>query len=192
MRKSLGLALLLVTGTGGPVFAQEAGAGGGGPLTVDGGLVIWTLVVFGLLLYVLKRNAWPVLLAAVREREQKLERQLAEAEKNRAEAAALLEEHKRLLAAAKGEAQEILNKAKTVAEKERATLLAKAREEYERLLARARKEIDEEKEKALLALRREAVDLSIAAAAKLLDANLDTEANRRLVTEYLAGLELAR
>jgi len=192
MRKSLGLALLLVTGTGGPVFAQEAGAGGGGPLTVDGGLVIWTLVVFGLLLYVLKRNAWPVLLAAVREREQKLERQLAEAEKNRAEAAALLEEHKRLLAAAKGEAQEILNKAKTVAEKERATLLAKAREEYERLLARARKEIDEEKEKALLALRQEAVDLSIAAAAKLLDANLDTEANRRLVTEYLAGLELAR
>ena len=128
MRKSLGLALLLVTGTGGPVFAQETGAGGGGPLTVDGGLVIWTLVVFGLLLYVLKRNAWPVLLAAVREREQKLERQLAEAEKNRAEAAALLEEHKRLLAAAKGEAQEILNKAKTVAEKERATLLAKARE----------------------------------------------------------------
>ena len=192
MRKSLGLALLLVTGTGGPVFAQETGAGGGGPLTVDGGLVIWTLVVFGLLLYVLKRNVWPVLLAAVREREQKLERQLAEAEKNRAEAAALLEEHKRLLAAAKGEAQEILNKAKTVAEKERATLLAKAREEYERLLARARKEIEEEKEKALLALRREAVDLSIAAAAKLLDANLDTEANRRLVTEYLAGLELAR
>ena len=192
MRKSLGLALLLVTGTGGPVFAQDTGAGGGGPLTVDGGLVIWTLVVFGLLLYVLKRNAWPVLLAAVREREQKLERQLAEAEKNRAEAAALLEEHKRLLAAAKGEAQEILNKAKTVAEKERATLLAKAREEYERLLARARKEIDEEKEKALLALRREAVDLSIAAAAKLLDANLDTEANRRLVTEYLASLELTR
>ena len=195
MRKSLGLALLLVTGTGGPVFAQETGAvggGGGGPLTVDGGLVIWTLVVFGLLLYVLKRNVWPVLLAAVREREQKLERQLAEAEKNRAEAAALLEEHKRLLAAAKGEAQEILNKAKTVAEKERATLLAKAREEYERLLTRARKEIDEEKEKALLALRQEAVDLSIAAAAKLLDANLDTDANRRLVTEYLAGLELAR
>ena len=192
MRKSLGLALLLVTGTGGPVFAQDTGAGGGGPLTVDGGLVIWTLVVFGLLLYVLKRQAWPVLLAAVREREQKLERQLAEAEKNRAEAAALLEEHKRLLAAAKGEAQEILNKAKTVAEKERATLLAKAREEYEQLLARARKEINEEKEKALLALRREAVDLSIAAAAKLLDANLDTEANRRLVTEYLASLELTR
>src|ERR1051325_1175473 len=192
MRKSLGFALLLVTATGGPVFGQESGGGGGGPLTVDGGLVIWTLVVFGLLLYVLRRSAWPVLLAAVREREQKLERQLAEAEKNRAEAAALLEEHKRLVAAARGEAAEVLNKAKTVAEKERATLLAKAREEYEQLLARARKEIGEEKEKALLALRREAVDLSIAAAVRLLAASLDTAANRRLVTEYLAGLELGR
>src|ERR1051325_238414 len=222
MRKSLGLSLLLGTATAGPVFGQESGGGGGGPLTVDGGLVIWTLVVFGLLLYVLRRSAWPVLLAAVREREQKLERQLVEAEKNRAEAAALLEEHKRLVAAARGEAQEILNKAKTVAEKERATLLAKAREEYEQLLARARKEIGGEKEKALLArrregggvsiaggararkktgeekekarlgLRREAVDLSTAAAVRLLDASLDTEANRRLVTEYLAGLEPGR
>src|SRR5881396_676352 len=118
MRKSLAVALLLVIRAGGPAVAQETEAAG--PLTVDGGLVIWTLVVFGLLLYVLKRQAWPV------------------------------------------------------------------------LLARARKEIDEEKGKALLALRREAVDLSIAAASKLLDATLDSEANRRLVTEYLADLELRR
>jgi len=68
-------------------------------------------------------------------------------------------------------------------------LLAKARDEYEELLARARKDIEEEREKAILALRREAVDLSIAAASKLLEAQLDNEANRRLVTEYLATLE---
>ncbi len=186
MRKSPWLALLLVTGTAVPLAAQEAG--GGGPLTVDGGLVIWTLVVFGLLLLVLRRSAWPVLLSAVRERERRLEQQIAEAERNRAEAAALLEEHKKLLARAKGEAQDILNKAKAVAEKEREALLAKAREEYEQLLARARKEIADEKQKALLALRREAVDLSIAAAAKLIDATLDSEANRRLVMEYLETL----
>src|SRR5256712_12210278 len=131
MRKSLGLALLLVTGTGGPVFAQETGAGGGGPLTVDGGLVIWTLVVFGLLLYVLKRNAWPVLLAPVREREQKLERQLAEAEKNRAEAAALLEGHKRPLAPPKGEGRETLTKRRTAPRKRRATRPAKTRAQNE-------------------------------------------------------------
>src|SRR6266581_3820178 len=129
MRKATWLALLGVAGTAVPARAQEGG--GGGPLSVDGGLVIWTLVVFAMLLYVLKRSAWPV-------------------------------------------------------------LLARAREEYDQLLVRARKEIAEEKEKALLALRREAVDLTIAAASKLIEAQLDTEANRRLVTEYLEGLERAR
>src|SRR5207245_2570484 len=150
MRKSLWLALLLVAATTVPVVAQEVEGEGAGPLTVDGGLVIWTLVVFGLLLLVLRRSAWPVLLSAVRERERRLEQQIAEAERNRAEAAALLERHKQLLAAAHAEAQELLNRAKAVAEKERAALLAKAREEYEQLLTRARKDIGEEREKALL------------------------------------------
>ena len=189
MRKSLWLALLLVAATTVPVVAQEVEGDGAGPLTVDGGLVIWTLVVFGLLLLVLRRSAWPVLLSAVRERERRLEQQIAEAERNRAEAAALLERHKQLLAAAHAEAQELLNRAKAVAEKERAALLAKAREEYEQLLTRARKDIGEEREKALLELRREAVELTIAATSRLLEAKLDTEANRRLVTEYLATLE---
>src|SRR5881628_1321255 len=152
MRKTTWLVLLGVAGTAVPARAQEGG--GGGPLSVDGGLVIWTLVVFATLLYVLKRSVWPVLLAAVREREQKLERQLAEAERSRQEAAKLLEEHKRLLAAAHADAQELLTKAKAVAQKERETLLAKAREEYEQLLVRARKDIEEEKAKAILELRR--------------------------------------
>src|SRR2546425_7129795 len=129
MRKTTWLVLLGVAGTAVPARAEEGG--GGGPLSVDGGLVIWTLVVFAMLLYVLRRSAWPVLLAAVREREQRLERQLAEAEKQRQEAAALLEEQKRLLAAGHAEAQEIIAKARGVAEKEREALLARARERSE-------------------------------------------------------------
>ncbi|MDP3909219.1 MAG: F0F1 ATP synthase subunit B, partial [Gemmatimonadales bacterium] len=104
----------------------------------------------------------------------------------------LLEEHKQQIAAARTEAQDILAKAKSLSQKERETLLAKAREEYEALLTRARKDIDAEKEKALQALRREAVELSIAAASRVIEANLDTDANRRLVTEFLAGLEQQR
>jgi F-type H+-transporting ATPase subunit b len=166
-----------------PAFAEEAA--GGGPLTVNGGLVIWTLVVFGLLLFILRRSAWPVLLSAVREREARLEQQIADAEKARQEAASLLEQHKKLLAGAKGEAHEILALAKSAGEKERDALLHKARQEYDALLGRARKEIDDEKEKAVLALRREAVDLSIAAASKLIEQKLDSDANRKLVMDYL-------
>ena len=173
-----------------PLLRQAAEeAGGTGPFSINGGLILWTLVVFGLLLALLWRFVWPVILKSVEEREQRIQKQLADAERANAEAARLLEEHRKALAAAKAEAQEIIGKAKTVAEKERATLVAKAREEYEQLLSRARKDIDAEKAKAILALRREAVDLSIAAASKLLETNLDTDANRRLVLDYLGTLE---
>src|SRR6266576_1603528 len=130
------------------------------PFSINTGLIFWTLVVFGVLLALLWRLGWPALLKAVEERERRIQQQLEEAERARA-----------------------------VAEKERAALLAQAREQYEQLLDRARKEIESEKEKAILELRREAVDLSIAAASKLIEANLDSEANRRLVMEYLASLE---
>src|SRR2546421_35702 len=159
------------------------------PFSINTGLIFWTLVVFGVLLALLWRLGWPALLKAVEERERRIQQQLEEAERARAEAARLLEEHKRTMAAARAEAQELIAQARTVAEKERAALLAQAREQYEQLLDPARKDIEGEKGKAILELRREAVDLSIAAASKLIEANLDSDANRRLVTEYLASLE---
>jgi F-type H+-transporting ATPase subunit b len=175
-----------------PALAAEEAAGGGGLLTVDGGLVFWTLAVFALLFFVLKKYAWPELLGAVEAREKALQRMLDEAEQNRVESARVLEEHKRLAAGAQAEAQDLIAKAKGVAEKERAALLARARQEQDELLARARREIDDEKQKAVLALRREAVDLALAAASKLVEQRFDNDADRRLVTEYLATIEGTR
>src|SRR2546428_12777659 len=94
MGNAVWLALTLA-GSVAPRVAAEEPAGGGGLLTVEGGLVIWTLVVFGLLLYILKRSAWPVLLQAVREREQRLGRQPAEAAQAREGAASLLSSRSR-------------------------------------------------------------------------------------------------
>jgi len=168
---------------------HEARAGGGGPFSINPGLIIWTLVVFGILMVLLWRLAWPSILKSVEERERRIQKQLEDAERANAEGQRLLEEHKKTIAGARSEAQDMIAKAKVVAQKERELLLAKAREEYEGLLARARKDIETEKEKAIVALRREAVELSIAAAAKVIDANLDTDANRRLVTDYLATLD---
>jgi F-type H+-transporting ATPase subunit b len=169
---------------------QEGGGEGGGftPFSINTGLIFWTILVFAILLVLLWRFGWPAILQSVEERERRIQQQLDEAERARAESALLLEEHKRMLATARTEAQETIAKAKAVADKERETLLAAARQEYEQLLARARTDITAEKEKAILELRREAVDLSIAAASKLIEARLDTEANRRLVSEYLATL----
>ena len=158
------------------------------PFDINTALVWWTFVIFLILLAMLWRWGWPAILKSVEERERRIQKQLEDAEKANAEAQRLLEEHRKQIAAARNEAQDILAKAKTVSQKERETLLAKAREEYDALLNRARKDIDAEKEKAILALRREAVDLSIAAASRVIEANLDTEANRKLVTEFLESL----
>ena len=117
---------------------DTAGAAGGGPFSINPGLIIWTLVVFGLLLFILWRWGFPYLVKTVEERERRIQKQLEEAEKANAEAQRLLEEHRKQIAAARNEAQEILSKAKTVSQKEREMLLAKAREEYDALLSRAR------------------------------------------------------
>lgn len=158
------------------------------PFDINGGVIIWTVVIFVILLALLWRLGYPALLRMVEEREGRIQQQLDDAERANAEAQRLLEEHKKQIAAAHNQAQDIIGKAKAVSQKERETLLAKAREEYDALLTRARKDIETEKDKAILALRREAVELSIAAASRVIEANLDTDANRRLVSDFLETL----
>src|SRR5512145_1304800 len=100
-----------------PVQEHGAAAGPSGPLTVEGGLMVWTVLVFLLLLFVLKRFAWPAILGAVEAREKALEAQLAQAAKDREEAAALLAEHKKLIGEARSQASAIVVEARVVAEK---------------------------------------------------------------------------
>jgi F-type H+-transporting ATPase subunit b len=170
------------------VLAQQEHAARG-PLTVEFGLMFWTVIVFLVLLLVLKKFAWPALLGAVEAREKALEEQLAEAERNRAEAARLLTEHQKLIAEGKASAHALLAEARTAAEKERALAMEKTRQEQEELLERARRDIAAERDRAVAELRREAVDLSLAAASKLIGERLNSETDRKIVQEYLASLD---
>lgn len=169
-------------------FAQEAEHAAAGPLSVDPGLMIWTVFVFLVLLLILKRFAYPALLAAVEAREKALEEQIEAAERARAEAEAILAEHKKLLAEGRTSAHQLLVEARTTAEKERALALEKTKAEQEELLARARREIAAERDSAVAELRREAVDLSLAAASKLIEKRLDGETDRKLVQDFLSSL----
>jgi F-type H+-transporting ATPase subunit b len=166
--------------------AQEHASG---PLSVEGGLMFWTLVVFVVLLAILRKFAWPAILGAVEAREQALERMLAEAAAEREQAAALLAENQKLIGEAKSQAHAIIVEARGIAEKERALAIEKTRQEQEELLARARREIGAERERAVAELRREAVDLSLAAASRLIEKRLDGDTDRKLVLEYLATLD---
>ncbi len=169
--------------------AAEAAEGGLPPaFQVNPGLIIWTWVVFVSLFFLLKKYAFPPIVRLTEERERKIQQQLEEAEKLNADAKTTLAEHRKLLDGSKHEAQALIVEAKSVAQKEREQLLEKARDEYQQMLDRAKREIESERELALTELRREAVDLSLAAAAKLIGQRLDDDADRKIVEDYLESL----
>jgi F-type H+-transporting ATPase subunit b len=163
-----------------------------GPFALTPGVSLWTLVIFFILLVVLARTAWPAILKAVEERERKIQAQLDDAAKANAEAQRVLAVYQQQLAAAREEAGAILAAGRQAGERLREDLVAKGRAEQEELLVRARREIGLEKDKALGELRSEAVELSIAAASKVIERNLDNETDRRLVQDYLDHLESSR
>ena len=159
------------------------------PFEVNPGLFIWTWIVFGILLFVLWKWGWPGILEKTVAREEKIKAQLADAERLNSEAKAALAEAQRLQAAARAEAQQLLADAKTAVEKEKATLVDKVRHEQEAVIERARREIASERDKAISELRREAVDLALGAAAKVIGQRLDSDADKKIVLDYLAKVE---
>ena len=152
------------------------------------GLMVWTLVIFVVLAFILSKYAFGPITAAVAAREQALEDAIAGAKRDREEAATLLAEHRANLAASRDEAQKLIADARVSAERVRAELVEQAHGEQTSMLARARQEIESEKTKALAELRREAVELAIAGASKVIEKNLDQDSNRRLVESFLASV----
>lgn len=171
-----------------PLFflrAAAEGGGGAGPFSINPGLTIWTLVVFGILMFLLAKTAWPAILKSVEEREARIKGQIEAAERANADAQRLLQDYQAQLAQAKAEAQDLVAQGRQAGDKLREELAAKGRTEQEELLLRARREIALERDRAVAELRREAVELSIAAASKVIERNLDAEADRKLVREYI-------
>jgi F-type H+-transporting ATPase subunit b len=170
-----------------PALAQEE-AGRPDLLSPNTGLMAWTLIIFVVLAFILSRFAFGPITAAVRAREQALEDALNSAKRDREEAARLLAEHRAALDASRGEAQKLIADARVAAERVRAELVEQAHAEQANMLARARQEIESERSRAIAQLRREAVDLAIAGAGKVIDRNLDQAANRQLVENFLASV----
>ena len=152
------------------------------------GLMAWTLFVFVGLFLILKFFAFGPILKSVEAREQALEDAINAAKRDRDEAAKLLAEHRAKLDALHGEGQKIIADARVAAERVRSELVEQAHAEQAAMLARARQEIESEKTRAIAELRREAVDLAIAGASKVIEKNLDQDSNRKLVESFLASV----
>ena len=175
-----------------PLLAQEEHSGGDGLFAINPGLIVWTWVIFLILFFVLRKWAWGPILGALETRERRIQEALDRAARDRDEATRLLDEHRALLDDSRVQAQSILAESRKAAERLRGELLDEARKQKDQIVAGAKGEIERERDQALETLRREAVDLSITAASRVLEKNLDSEENRRLVEDYLQQLSAER
>lgn len=179
-------AALLLSAT--PAFASEAGE----PVNLldpKVGLMFWTLIIFGLLFFVLAKFAFKPLFAAVEAREKALEDAIEGAKRDRAETEALLAQQRAQLENARNEAQAIIAASRETAEKMRSDLLAQTKQQQEEMIEQARRAIDGEKAAAIADLRKEAIDLAIAGASRVIEQNLDSDNNRKIVESFLASLD---
>lgn len=144
---------------------------------------------FLLLVALLTKFAYKPLMSMLAEREQRIAGSLEAAEQERQEATKLKEEYLKELAAARNQAQQIVEKANRLAEQNKEELLRAAKEEHARLLKATQEELAREREKAMQDLRSEVVALSVAAAGKILSQQLDEAAHAQLVDDFIGKLD---
>lgn len=185
MRTSRAGVLLALLMVGLPTSVLAQGEGTTPLFTVNLGTTVWTAVVFVALLGILWRFAWGPILAAVEAREGAIQSALDESAQRNEEAARLLDEHRAQLADARRQASEIIAEGKSAGERVRREMEEKARTDAQSIVDRARAEIERERDAALDVLRKESVDLALAAASRLLQERLDQAKDRQMVERFL-------
>ena len=162
-----------------------------GLIEVVPGLMIWTLIAFGITFFVLKRYAFGPIQKTIDERRERIRKSVEEADHAREEARALLEEHRALIASAKGEAAEILADARKVGDAQIERVKQEAESERERRLAETKRQIEAETARSLDQIRSEVAELTLAATARVTGKVLDAEDQRRLIDEAIAELDFS-
>jgi len=155
------------------------------------GLMIWTLICFGITFYVLKRFAFGPIQQAIDQRRDRIREALAEADNAREEARKLLEEHKQLRAQARSEAEEVLAEARRIGESMRERARDEAEQDRQRRLEDTRRQIEAETTRALEQIRTEVAELALVAAEKVTRKSLDDADHRRLIEEAIGDLDFS-
>ncbi len=158
----------------------------------DIGLMVWTLLVFAISGWLLKKYAFPQIAEALDKRQRAIEDSLEPAAKTRAEAEALLEEYRERLSAAREQAEAILARARKAGETTEQETLAEAKRRREELMAQTRRDIEAETRRAIQEIRNEVADLTILATEKVTRKVLSEDDQRRLVEEALEDLDFSQ
>ena len=156
---------------------------------IDPGVVIWTWIAFILVLIVLGKSTWKIIIKGLNARAEKIQDDLKEAEKIRETAKKSLAAYREQIDNAKSEANSIIENARVEAGRVRETIISTAREEAEANKNKIMLEIDREKEEVTNDMRKQAVDIAVVMAEKILKRNITKEDNQALIDEFINNVE---
>jgi F-type H+-transporting ATPase subunit b len=155
------------------------------------GLMIWTLVLFGFTMWVLRKVAFPRIQEALDKRANAIRNNIEAAERQRQEAEELLEEYRHRLTEAREQAEDIVARSRKASEAAKAQAAEEGKERREELVAAARRDIEAETKRSLERIRKEVADLTVIATEKVTRKALDEEDQKRLVEEALSEVDFS-
>jgi len=174
---------------GDPATAGHSGGWLDKWLTIDIGLLLWTIVTFMVLLLVLRWKAWGPLMSAMDARAKKIVESLEKAEKVTSDAEKQAEKNEAILNEARKEAQEIVSKAREAGDKLKNKLEADGKSQHDSLLEKAKEQINAEKQKALNEIKTTVVDVALKASEKVIKRNLNNEDNKKMIEDTIDQLK---
>jgi F-type H+-transporting ATPase subunit b len=158
------------------------------PMEISGQMVVWTWIVFAIMLLVLYKVAWKPILAVLDQREKDIQDSIDNAARIREEMDSIEEKRAQIIGAADDKSKAVLEAARKGAHEQARVIEAKAREEAQILMENATREIEIKRGKAEESLRTESAAWARELAGKLIDANLDDEKNRALSDKLIQEL----
>jgi len=160
-------------------------------ITPSGGLMIWTLLVFGISMFLLAKYAFPPIRAALDRRQKSIEDAIDTAEQTRKEAERILAEYRERLKEAREQAEEIVSRARRTADDQEREALEQARLRRDQLLEQTKRDIEAETRRAIAEIRDEVANLTVLATEKVTRKTLTAADQLRLVEEALSELDFS-
>jgi len=170
-------------------MATTAASSGSFLITPNVGLMIWTLLLFGISMYVLWKLAFPRIAQALERRQHAIEESIDAADRTRREADEILAEYRQRLREARGQADEIIERARKAGDAHEARAKEDAQANREQLMEQTRRDIEVETRRAIEEIRSEVADLTVLATEKLTRKSLTEEDQRRLLEDALGELD---
>src|SRR5437763_12167170 len=176
------------------VLAASSGGGGSGNFLVspNTGVMIWTLIAFGVTLLVLWKVAFPRIGEALDKRRRAIEESIDAAERTRREADAILREYRERLREAREQAEEIVERSRRAGAHVEDEAKQEATEIREQMLAQARRDIEAETRRSLDQIRREVADLTVLATERVTRKTLGPDDHERLIKDALDEFDFSK